>query len=643
MKEYLICIIFWGLFTFLLNNFGKIITSEKGSSSYHLTVGYLVYSFFVAIGGIIVQLANLKWNVFAVYLGCLWIGMLIYSVYKVRKESLPVFSIDIKEYIKANWIIYGICLVFIALLFFYYSSFWLGNHLDDGYYITKVATLPYSQVGGNVNYSVGVDNEGFNSYIVNTWEIEASVYVKLLGVNPSLYLRLFQSAFYYFLFLNVVKVFCESVLCKSDIKNKEIIAQYPLFITILFDIYYLALNNTYFFRLRDMFQFNTGMFLGASVVKCMAIFFLLMYYIDRDRISVKMILGVISISVVLISKSTIALPLIVITSIAYLLVCLFFEYGKKGKIGCGIVFAGYVIAAIVLPNHDSIETVVYHDALAAIKSPVIIVCLVIFVLSFSLKDRIVNKMNSIMGVMAVFMLVPQVNDVFESFSIYAFVGGRALTTLLYTFVVANSLYLCMMLLKRNVKELFVKAGYIALGMSLTFGSVLGYKMYGGDVLLDNPRKEASLRFSLSVIKNNKYFIPNSTIALGNALEQLSEEVEEQLYVVTPKMIIMDGSLHSLAVILRTYAPDIIVASAAERFPVNDGSALSQYKQTKYDSFAAAPSQESAAAFEEEISTINANCVVVQNPNCAEWLEKMGFSLYAKVEEGSYYIWYKNGK
>ena len=60
----------------------------------------------------------------------------------------------------------------IFMLLFYYAGFWLGNHQDDGYYITKVATLPYSPIGGNYNYSVGTMNTGFNSYIVNTWELE---------------------------------------------------------------------------------------------------------------------------------------------------------------------------------------------------------------------------------------------------------------------------------------------------------------------------------------------------------------------------------------------------------------------------------------------------------------------------------------
>lgn len=145
---------------------------------------------------------------------------------------------------------------------FYFAGFWLGNHQDDGYYITKVATLPYSQIGGNFNYSVGVTSSGFNSYIVNTWELEASVYVKILGIAPTLFLRLFQSIFYYFLLLNVIKYFAESLIYKSGIEvdKEKRLAQYVVFIVPIMCTYYLCLSNSEILLLRDMFHLNTGMF-----------------------------------------------------------------------------------------------------------------------------------------------------------------------------------------------------------------------------------------------------------------------------------------------------------------------------------------------------------------------------------------------
>ena len=108
--------------------------------------------------------------------------------------------------------------------------------------------MPYTRIGGNYNYSAGIPGTGISSYIVNTWEIEASVYVKLLGAAPTLYLRLFQSAFYYFLFVNVMKYLTEQVVKTAGSKCPGIQHSYVAAI--------LPLISTYY-SVSDKFQ-NTG-------------------------------------------------------------------------------------------------------------------------------------------------------------------------------------------------------------------------------------------------------------------------------------------------------------------------------------------------------------------------------------------------
>lgn len=164
-----------------------------------------------------------------------------------------------------------------------YAGVWLGNHQDDGYYITKVADLPYGRIGENINYSLGVQQQGFNAYIVNTWESEASVYVKILGVQVTLFLRFFQSIFNYFLLLNLIKAFADKLVDCLKIKVNRTITQYTSVIVLLFGMYYIFLSDTYFFRLRDMFHFNSGMFLGVSVVKTMSVMFYLFFYLDKEN------------------------------------------------------------------------------------------------------------------------------------------------------------------------------------------------------------------------------------------------------------------------------------------------------------------------------------------------------------------------
>ena len=55
MKEYLVCGCFFLIFTMLLYALGKAVDIKEESYSVKFIKGYLVYSFFVAIGGMSVQ------------------------------------------------------------------------------------------------------------------------------------------------------------------------------------------------------------------------------------------------------------------------------------------------------------------------------------------------------------------------------------------------------------------------------------------------------------------------------------------------------------------------------------------------------------------------------------------------------------
>ena len=642
MIDYIICIIFWSIFTISFFGFGKAITKDKDITFSHgLVLGYLVYSFLVALGGIPLQLLNVQWIYFAIYIVILWIFIWFYMIYSWKKLNLyNEFAWKVKKYIRNNWVLYMVGAVLILMMLCYYAGFWLGNHQDDGYYITKVATLPYGTIGGNYNYAVGMENQGFNSYIVNTWELEASVYVKLLRVQPTLYLRLFQSAFYYFLLLNLLKAFADKLFDTVSQKKNKSIAQYASVIVLLFGMYYLILSDNNIFPLRDMFHFNTGMFLGVSVVKMMTVLFFLLLFMYEKKITWKMVAEGGGIAIVLISKSTVALPIIAVLAIAALIVWLFLYYEKRGYIVAVILLFAYTLLGILLPNKDGIQTIVWNDMINALHSPVIDLCIVVFALSFFLKEHVINKINGIFLLAIAFMILPEVNDVFEFLSVYDFVAGRSLTCLLYFFVVLNVIYLMCILFSLNIKEKVIKTIYLLGGVALACVMFWGFKAYGGNVLQSDSKSETSIRFCLSVIKHNIYFMPNSTIELGGKINQLSQESDEQIRVIAPKMLVMDGALHTPAIMMRIYAPDIISLSAAERYPVNNGSVVEGFTQQKYDAFAAEPSEDTAEDFFEEIEELDVNCIVVQNAECSQWLEDRSYQLYDVTAAGSYYIWYR---
>lgn len=639
MVDYLLCTLFWIVFTAGLVVLGRAVNNGKQTLSADLITGYCIYSVVIAVGGIILQLLNVRWIIFALYVMVLWLIIFAFIVIKCKK-NLAILKIDLKKYLKDNWVIYVVCMILIIMLCCGYAGVWLGNHQDDGYYITKVADLPYGRIGENINYSLGVQQQGFNAYIVNTWESEASVYVKILGVQVTLFLRFFQSIFNYFLLLNLIKAFADKLVDCLKIKVNRTITQYTSVIVLLFGMYYIFLSDTYFFRLRDMFHFNSGMFLGVSVVKTMSVMFYLFFYLDKEKFSWKMILGAVLISILLMSKSSVALPVIVVSLVSAGLVWLFLGYGKIAKLFSILLLGIYCLVGIMLPDNVPIQEVVQSDMSAAIKSPIIIICVIIFFISFYIKERVIYKLNLFIILCGCFVLVPQVNDIYEAFSIYTFVGGRGVTTLLYFFVIINFFYVIILLKKFNVKDILIKGTYLVFAFCEVIVMFWGFHEYGGNVLPDNPKTGTSIRYCLSVIKHNIYFMPDSTIELGEKINRLSQESDEQIRLIMPKMVLMDGALHTPAIMMRIYAPDIISLSAAERYPANDGSILEEYTQQKYDSFAAAPSDESAREFFEEIEDLDANCIVVQNAQCADWLEEEGYTLYDITVKGSYFIWYR---
>lgn len=302
MKEYLICSAFWCVFTLILCAFGKAVKRDSKNISESLIWGYIVYSMLIAVVGVPMQVLNLPWLAFGVYVGMLWGGIIAYIIYAVKYKNVKLISENVGEYVKNNWIVWIILGILAVMMLFYYAGFWLGNHQDDGYYITKVATLPYSQIGGNFNYTVGVNGSGFNSYIVNTWELEASVYVKILGVAPTLFLRLFQSVFYYFLFLNAIKFLAEKLIDKTGTEEEKRLAQYVVVFVPLICTYYLYLSNSGMLLIRDMFHLNTGMFLGGTVAKTLGVILFIIVYLNCEKSGniKKLIIESIAVGIVLI-------------------------------------------------------------------------------------------------------------------------------------------------------------------------------------------------------------------------------------------------------------------------------------------------------------------------------------------------------
>ena len=65
----------------LLYMLGRAVEKEENISE-NLICGYVLYSFGVAVGGIILQLLNAPWILFEIYMGIIWLSIIFYITEK---------------------------------------------------------------------------------------------------------------------------------------------------------------------------------------------------------------------------------------------------------------------------------------------------------------------------------------------------------------------------------------------------------------------------------------------------------------------------------------------------------------------------------------------------------------------------------
>lgn len=644
MWNYLGNLLFWGTFIFVLYAFGNALRPQKEGQAVKFVAGYLGYSFLVAVGGIIVQLLNIRWSVFAGYMIVVIVGIIVWIILVKRKRA-SLFSCSVKEYFTNNWFVFLMCIILCFLLLFYYRSFWYGNHLDDGYYVTKVAVIAHD--GGNYreNLSVGTGSWTGISYLINTWELEASFYVTILKLSPTLFLRFFQSGFHYFVFFNCALAFGEKIIegveKEKNTKmhdNKSL--QYILGVFLLFFVYYVYMQEAHFFFLRDSFQLNTAMFYGSAIAKLIVMMCMLIFFIQEERLNLKILIGVGCICIVMLSKTSVVLPILFVTIVASCIVWFLQSEKKCIKIAGGVSLLLYVVAGIVIPANWDIQNEVYTYVRLMAKSPVMWVCTVVFLMSFTLKSKMVNRVNWIMVMSGAMIAVPQINDVFELCSVYAFVGGRAWSMWVYTFVVLNAFY-GYLLLQFRCKEIIVKSIYWVITAGMVLLLFYGVKKDGAELFLtDNMPDKTTLIQDMQVMLKSRKFMPNATYELGQQLEAIADNTDEQLYVVSPQLVAVNGAAHTLATQLRIAAPDVISVSASDRYEVDKDCELYGYEQDTFERFAGNPDEESFDLFEDEIEQYHINCVVTQNESCGKYLEKIGFEEQKPVGDRAYYVWYR---
>ena len=229
------------------------------------------------------------------------------------------------------------------------------------------------------------------------------------------------------------------------------------------------------------------------------------------------------------------------------------------------------------------------------------------------------------------MFLYPINTIFEVLSMYGFVGMRAKTTLMYSFMITNYIYLFVFFSKYLKDKKRVSVLGVVISATFLVGNV------------HSVREDNSVINNYKIIKNNIQLLPQSTVQLGESLERLYAEKQETINVIMPEAVSDNGYTHFVPIIIRTVAPHVNSISAITRFDVTQGNDFSNFSskhQELYDGIIIDLNDESFKLFSEMLNEFPINCIVLINDDAEERLKEINFEKYDTIHvENSGVIYY----
>lgn len=639
MINYIIAIIFLLFFTSFLvllgKNCFKKLDSNKGFSI-NLLVGYTVYTFVQAIGGIIVQVLKLNWFMFFWYM-ITSIALMCVFIFIKEKKNIKIDFNKITVHLKNYWFLYAICtvLLFFSLINFEWS--WMGNSMDDGRYLNLVATYPYTPNPYTTNAATGLPDSFDIIRALNTFELEYSFWVYFLKIDPSIFTRFAMTFFNYFLTAHGIYALAKIICNSLKLEIKESYYQYVVAPLLIFGFYFNWLIAYRILEMQDSWQFSTAMWYGSSIVRITGIFLCIVPIIEQRKIDLSVIIYCFIVSVVLISKASQALPMVILLAFGYLVaMCLLSKNKVIWVIPC-IMFIGLLFVPQIPTNFEEIEVAAMNIISYNSKYFLWYFSFVMILVSFILKNKLVFKWNIILIIFAMLMWVPKLNTLFVDASMYNFVAARTTTLFIFTIVMSAFIYLFVLGIKFLKRPKVIVCLFLAFGVSLT--SFMCYEY----------RNTIGLKRGLVTLIRNPNLFPKGTYELSKELEKLYQETGEELNVLTQNGIGSNGYVHALSISLRTYAPHINSISAVPRYSsVSKESPFcnfSQEDQWTFEAFNLRPYVDgNIDDFIDLLERYPINCVIAVTEDSRDELLKLGFDLYKEIyvptDAFSHFIMYK---
>ena len=66
-----------------------------------------------------------------------------FSVYRIYTKKIRLFNGDLYDFVKKYWFLFFLASILVLISTVKIGWYWMNNCLDDGYYLNRIATLPY--------------------------------------------------------------------------------------------------------------------------------------------------------------------------------------------------------------------------------------------------------------------------------------------------------------------------------------------------------------------------------------------------------------------------------------------------------------------------------------------------------------------
>lgn len=609
-------ITFLSIFMFQL--LGVCLTKNKKSDSYSFVVGYIVYSFFVAIIGVPLQLLNLSWSVFFIYMILLILGILFYISYSFKKKIVFITKRRLIDYIKNNWFLYIGAFIILIFALGHIDYIWANNLTDDGFYINKIATLPYIDNPFRTDPVTGFIENSFNSYFFNTFELEASFYLYISGLSATLYTRFFLALLNYFILLNAIRAFIYQIFNRDTDNVTEYLLQFivvPVFLLVV-------MNASLLFTSDANWTITSAAYYGSSLVRVGCPFICLLPLINERNLNIKKVIFTALVCIVMVSKSTIAIPTLFVLAISYVLLI-----SKKWQFLSTLFFI--ITLGLIFPSFTNNEIFIQGVFLKNISSISIIFCFIVC-LFFSHKNKSYMYLLFMIIISFLLMLIPEINDIFENLSIYSFVADRTLYSILIWLQVTAFCSLSIIIFQKiNKKKLIIL-------------SEIGLIIFSFLISSYNRIDKVSLFDSMRIYKQNINLVPNNTMQLGYELEKYYEETGINPVMVMTAGLVLNERDHFPAAIIRSFSPHTISVVGALRTQaeyINKESKFNEFNLddlTIINEFMNDPNENTLQALNLLNEEYPINCIVGVNMEDKHtvFLKQIGYHKYKDVTDNT---------